>query len=141
MTHTVVTALVFLSVASFHTQPPDAVTESDKRAVMHALENQISRDSEMLSKPMSITNSRKARVKLKEGIGELQFVISKLAKGKGSKAKWAHGELNRALAEEKEQASIPRTADRYRRILKNTIRKNLAVKKGVLKAMQDGLIW
>ena len=141
MTHTVVTALVFLSVASFHTPPPDVVSVSEKRAVMDALENQIRRDREILSKPMNITNSRKARVKLKEGIADLKFVISKVATAKGSKAKWAQAELNSVLTEEKEQAAVSRTSDRYRRILKNSIRKNLGVKKAVLKAMQDDLIW
>lgn len=141
MTHTVLTALIFFSIASSHTPPPDAVTPSDKRAVMKALENQIRRDTEILSKPMFVTNLRKARVKLKKSIAELQFVISKVAKGKGKKAKWAAAELNRALAEENKQASMTRIADRYRRIMRNAIVESLRVKKAVLKAMRDDLIW
>jgi len=141
MTHTVVTALVFFSVATFHAPPPDALTESEKRAAMNTLENHIRRDTEILSKPMFITNLRKARVQLKEGAAELRSVISKVAKGKGSKAKWAQAELERVLAEENRQASMTRIADRYRRIMKNTIAKNLKVKKAVLKAIRDGLVW
>ena len=141
MIHTVAAALVFLSVASFHTPPPGFVTMSEKDAAITALENHIRRDAEMLAKPMSISNSRKARAKLKEGIGELLLVLGKLEKGKGKKAGWAQAELRRIVAEEKEQGAIERTADRYRRLLKNTIRKNLEVKKAVLKAIRDDLIW
>ena len=141
MTHTVVTALVLLSVAGFHLPPPNVVTESDKRAVISALEKQIGRDSGILSIPMNITNSRKARAKLREGIAELQYVLSKVAKGEGNKAGWAADELKRIVAEEKVQGSIPRTADRYRRLLKNSIRKNLAVKKAIQKAIKDDLVW
>lgn len=141
MTHTIVAALIFFSITLFHTESPDAVTVAQKRAAMSALENQVRRDTEILSKPMNITNSRKARVKLKEGVSELLLIINTVEKGEGKKTNWAVAELNRILAEEKEQASIPRTADRYRRLLKNSIRKNLAVKRAILKAMQDDLVW
>jgi len=142
MTHTVVTALVFFSVAAYHAPPPDDLTESEKRAVINTLESHIRRDTEIVSKPMFVSNLRKARVQLKEGAAELRSAISKIAKGKGSKAKWAAAELNRVLAEENRQASsLGRIAERYRRIMRNAVVESLKVKKAVLKAIRDGLVW
>ncbi|MFQ5431943.1 MAG: hypothetical protein ACE5EN_05505 [Nitrospinota bacterium] len=141
MIHTVVTALVFFSAATFHTQPSDTLTLSEKRAAISALENHIRRDTEILSKPMFVTNLRKARIKLKKGAAELQFAISKIKKGEGPKAKWARGELERVLAEENRQASMTRIAERYRRIMRNAVVESLKVKKAVLKAIRDDLVW
>ncbi len=142
MTHTAVAALVFLSVAAYHAPPPDDLTESEKSAVIYTLESHIRRDTEIASKPMFVSNLRKARVKLKKGAAELQSAINIIAKGKGPKAKWAAAELERVLAEENRQASfLGRIAERYRRIMRNAVVESLKVKKAVLKAIRDGLVW
>ena len=142
MIHMVVTALVFFSVATFHSPPPDNLTVSERSAVINTLETHIRRDTEIVSKPMFVTNLRKARVELKKGAAGLQFAIGKIAKGKGPKAKWAAAELTRVLAEENRQASfVGRIADRYRRIMRNAVVESLKVKKAVLKAIRDGLVW
>ena len=101
----------------------------------------IERDREILSKPMNNLNTRKARAKLKEGFGKLKFVINEINKGLGGKVEWAAGEMERIVAEEEREAAFTRMTHRFRTNLKNTIKKNLPVKKAILKAMHDGLVW
>lgn len=117
------------------------ISKADVQGAIAALTNHIQRDSEILSKPMGVVNTRKTRELLKEGFEKLKFVIDEVEKGRGAKGKWAVTELKRVLKKEKEQAAIGRIADRYRRLLRNAIKKNLEVKKAVLKAMQDDLVW
>lgn len=135
-------ALVLLLIAAFAAQTAQAARPKPAIArAQAALEAHIERDKEVLSKPMNNVNTRKARVKLKEGLGKLKFVINEIKKGMGGKVEWAAGELERIVAEEEREAAFIRMTHRFKKNLKNTIKKNLAVKKAVLKAMLDGLVW
>ena len=135
-------ALVLLLIAAFAVQTAQAATVKPAVADAEAaLKAHIERDTQILSKPMNNVNTRKTRARLKDGSGKLKFVIKEINKGMGGKVEWAARELERIVAEEEREAAFTRMTHRFKRNLKNTIRKNLAVKKAVLKAMHDGLVW
>lgn len=136
------TLLVCLLMAALPAQT--AIAAKAKPAIpdaQAALKAHIERDTKILSKPMNNLNTRKTRAKLKDGFGKLKFVINEIKKGMGGKGEWAASELERIVAEEEREAAFARMTNRFKRNLKNTIKKNLAVKKAVLKAMHDGLVW
>ena len=135
-------ALVLLLIAAFAAQTAQAARVKPQiQAAEAALSAHIERDTQILSKPMNNVNTRKTRVKLKDGLGRLKFVIIEINKGMGGKVEWAAGELERIVAEEEREAAFTRMTHRFKKNLKNTIKKNLAVKKAVRKAMRDGLVW
>lgn len=135
-------AFVLLLIAVFAAQTAQAERAKPAIALAQAaMEAHIERDRGILSKPMNNVNTRKARAKLKDGSGKLKFVINEIKKGLGAKGEWAASELERVVAEEEREAAFTRMTHRFKTNLKNTIKKNLAVKKAILKAMHDGLVW
>jgi len=101
-----------------------------------ALKRIIERDEKILSAPMNRVRTRQTRKLLREGLAELEAIISGVKARLGSDNEIVIG-LEKILSAERKESAVFVTTHRYRRGLQSLVRSNLKKKKELLEKMRE----
>lgn len=101
------------------------------------LENQISRDEGIVSHPANIAATKQARLQIGDGLPAFQSVIANFERHFAAVDPQMIKDLNRILDEEKEEAANERFSHRYLDSTRETVKRNLPLKKAILKRARD----
>lgn len=106
-------------------------------AAIAVLEKQIARDEGIVSRPANISATRQARQQIRDGLNELQFIITHFERHFAANEPQMIKDLHRIFDEEKAEAANDRFSHRYLDSTRNMVKENLPVKKAILKRARD----
>ncbi|MBI5638445.1 MAG: hypothetical protein HZA03_10790 [Nitrospinae bacterium] len=102
-----------------------------------AFEKQIMRDEGIVSRPANITATKLARQQIRDGLRELEFVITHFERHFAAIDPQMIKDMNRIFKAEEAEAANERFSHRHLDSTRNMVAANLPVKKAILKRARD----